>query len=222
MENKKNNTIIILLITLIVILLAVIAIFILNSKGIISITNNNNTEVNDNNATENGKSINTAMAVEIATAAAHKVGLVSNSPGYCGDNMAYDEKDVILNDAGISSHTASKDYKSLNELKEDLKKYMSDEIINKYIKDDYYIEKDSKLYCNTPHKGGIFYDKDNSSYNITSADENKIVAYGIMARYSEGDIYRNDVNIQLEKNGSNYIITKYEVKSDYIFDTNRY
>jgi len=237
MENKKNNTIIIILLTvLIMIALFGITLVVLNSKGIISLTSNNTSstdvdEINgnsDNHVEEEkdeavvNKSINFEMAVEIATAAANKVGLISNGYPYCGDNMTYDEKDVILDEHGLSSHTASKDYKSLNEMKADLKKYMSDDIINKYIKDNYYIEKDSKLYCETPHKGGIFYDTVNSSYNITSFDENEIVAYGIMARHSEGDTYRNDVNIQLKNNGSNYIITKYEVKSDYIFDTNRY
>ena len=236
MEKKKNKKIIIILFTmLIMIILFGITLFILNSKGIISLTSNNtdgtivNENSNNNNREEEAKdepiinkSINAEMAVEIATTAANKVGLISNGYCYCGDNMLYDEKDVILDEHGLSSHTASKDYKSLSEMKVDLKKYMSDEIINKYIKDNYYIEKDSKLYCETPHKGGIFYDTANSSYNITSFDENEIIAYGIMARHSEGDIYRNDVNIQLKNNGNNYIITKYEVKSDYIFDTNRY
>ena len=152
-------------------------------------------------------------ATSILKKAADRIGNVSNGYPYCGDNMKYDEVDVILDEHKLSTHSASKDYSSLNNMKDDLKKYMSEELINKYIHDSYYVEKDNKLYCTSPHKGTILYDSNKSSYVIDSFTNEEIIASGTLSTYGEGDdYYTNKVNIEMKKNNDNWQITKYEIQ----------
>ena len=158
------------------------------------------------------KNMTNEEALNIVTTASNKIGYVSNGYPYCGENMIYDEEDVILDENNISTHTASKDYKSLSEMKEDLKKYMSNDMINKYIDDKNYIEKDSKLYCLSPHRGAILYDKEKSSYQVENISKDKITASGTLATHSEGEEYKSNVQIEISKTNDNWLITKYEVK----------
>ena len=213
-EKKSNGTLVGLLLGIILTLLVFICLF---ATGTISfntnkITDNNQTNTENNNE-ETEKAITDAEAAYVLKQAADKVGNISNGYPYCGDNMTYDDVDAIFDEHNISTHTASKDYKSLNEMKEDLRKYMSDELISKYINDSNYIEKDQKLYCKVYHRGTILYDKNSSTYTTETNNNDKIIAKGIIVTYSEhADEYRKNVNIEMTRNNNNWQITKYEVQ----------
>ena len=215
MENKNNKGVIILLSIIIVILAVLCILFATDTITLNTKTSENTTKETSNsqsNTTENNNSITKEEATNILKTAADRLGKISNGYPYCGENMTYDEVDVILNEYNLSTHTASKDYTSLENMKDDLRKYMSDELINKYIKDSYYIEKEQKLYCTTPHKGTDIYDKNNSNYTVETFTNEEIIAKGIIATYSEhADEYKKNVNIEMKKISNNWQITKYEV-----------
>lgn len=216
MEKEKNNRgVIILLIVIIVILAVLCVLFATDTITLNTKTSENTTKETNNsqsNTSENNNSITKEEATSILKTASDILGNISNGYPYCGENMVYDEKNVILNEHNMSTHTASKDYTSLENMKADLRKYMSDELISKYIKDSYYIEKDQKLYCTTPHKGTNLYDKNNSNYTVETFNNEEIIAKGIVATYSEhADEYRKNVNIEMKKINNNWQITKYEV-----------
>ena len=194
MENKKGNRIIIILLSVVIILGVFIVLILTDTISL------------------NGNKMSKEDALKVVVTSSDKVGRVSNGYPYCGDNMIYDEKDVIIDKNNISSHTASKDYKSLSEMKDDLKKFMSDELISKYIDDNNYIEKDSKLYCLSPHKGTILYDSENSNYSVKKITSDVIDAYGNLRTHSEGDEYNTSVSIKLKKVNNNWIITEYNIQ----------
>lgn len=215
MEKKNNSGMLVgILIGIILMLLVFIGLFVTGTISFKTTTTNDNVQTSENNQTDNNEDIKEMTkedATNILKEAADKIGNVSNGYPYCGDNMVYDEVDVILDEHNISTHTASKDYISLNNMKDDLKKYMSEELINKYINDSYYIEKDNKLYCTTPHKGIDLYDKNDSSYTVETFTNNEIIAKGIVVTHGPGTENKANVNI-LINNNDNWQITKYDIQ----------
>lgn len=216
MEKKNNNGMLVgILIGIIIMLLVFICLFV---TGTISfktstITNTEETSESQINNIETEKTITKDEAVNILKKAADRIGNVSNGYPYCGENMNYDDTDAIFDEHNISTHNASKDYTSLDNMKEDLKKYMSEELINKYIDNSNYIEKNQKLYCKTYHKGTILYDSNKSSYTVETFTNDEIIANGTLSTFSEGDnYYNNKVNIEMKKNNDNWQITKYEIE----------
>lgn len=216
MEKKNNSGVLVgLLIGIIIMLVIGIALFATGTIGFKTNTTGDNGQISENDQTDDNKEtkeMTKEEATNILKTAANKIGKVSNGYPYCGDNMVYDEGDVILGEQNISTHTASKDYKSLNELKGDLKNYMSDELINKYIVDSEYLDKDQKLYCKTYHRGAVLYDNGKSSYTIEAFTSNEIIAKGVVVTFGEGYEYKNNVNIEMKKTGNNWQITKYEIQ----------
>ena len=217
MEKRNNNGILVgILIGIIIMLLVIIGLFATGAINFKTTTTNDSEKTSENNQTDNNeetKEMTKEEATSILKEAADRIGNVSNGYPYCGENMKYDEADVILDEHNISTHSASKDYTSLDNMKDDLKKYMSDELIKKYIDDTNYIGKDQKLYCRVYHKGSILYDKNNSSYNVETFTNDEIIASGIIATYGEGDEYKNNVKIEMKKNNDNWQITKYEIQN---------
>lgn len=215
-----GNALIIVLLLVIIFILLVLCILFATDKITFNFSDSNNTaeELEDDNDNqvdepEEDETITEKEAISILNDAANKIGTISNGYLYCGENMVYDDVDAIFDENNISTHTASKDFTSLNELKEDLRNYVSDEIISKYIDDTLYVEKNQKLYCRTYHRGAIIYDKANSSYNIDSITNDKIIASGVLSTISEGgDSSKNNVSIEMTKVNDNWITTKYDVQ----------
>ena len=216
MEKEKNNRGVIILLTVIIVILSVLCVlFATDTITLNTKTSENTTKETSNsqsNTTENNNSITKEEATNILKTAADRLGRISNGYPYCGENMAYDEKDVILNEHNMSTHTASKDYTTLNDMKKDLEKYMSTELVSKYIIDTLYIEKNNKLYCTTYHRGTIIYDKENSSYSIERLTNDELTATGIISTMDDtGEYYKKNANIEMKKINNNWQITKYEV-----------
>ena len=207
MKKNGNNTIILLLVIIIIILTVLCVLFATNTISFYNKTTGENT----NNTQE--QIITEEEALSFLTGAAHKIGRISHGYPYCGENMAYDDKDAIYDENKISTHNASVDYTSLSDMKNDLKKYMSDELISKYINDSLYIEKNQKLYCTVYHKGTIIYDKDNSIYQVKDITDDTITATGTISTLSDGgDKDTTNVDIEMKKENDNWVITKYVVK----------
>ena len=97
-------------------------------------------------------------------------------------------------------------------MKDILKKYMSEELISKYLNNYYYIEKDNKLYCTTPHKEIDLYNINNSSYNVETFTNDEIIAKGIVTTRGPGTENKANVNIVINKNNDNWQITKYDIQ----------
>ena len=205
-KGNQNNTIILLLVIVIIILTVLCVLFATNTISL------NNNKVRNTNTTQE-QVITKDEALSFLTTVANKVGRISNGYPYCGENMIYDDKDAIYDEYQMSTHNASVDYTSLNDMKNDLKKYMSDEIINKYIDDSLYVEKNNKLYCTVYHKGTIIYDKEHSSYEVKNVTSDTVVATGTISLMSDtGDYSTKNVDIEMKKDNDNWMITKYEVK----------
>ena len=207
-KENQNNTVILLLVIIIVILSVLCVLFATNTISL----NSNNSKAGSTNTTQE-QIITRDEALSFLTTAANKVGRISNGYPYCGENMAYDDKDAIYDEYHMSTHNASVDYTSLNDMKSDLKKYMSDEIISKYIDDSLYVEKNNKLYCTVYHKGTIIYDKEHSSYEVKNVTSDTVVATGTISLMNDaGEYSTKNVDIEMKKDNDNWMITKYEVK----------
>lgn len=128
---------------------------------------------------------------------------------YCGE-------DEIISDVNDEMHMyhLSKEYSTYNELINDLKKYMSIDVISKgtFASTDKsnYVEKNGKLYCKEQYKG-YPYGRGNVDIELTSQSGYKISCIATMelTDMSNNKTY-NKVNLTLEKDNDNWIITSYE------------
>ena len=229
-QEKGKNTIIIVLLVIVVALVAFIVLLLTNT---INIRLNNNT----NNGVEASGKDNTVddndvidydaeaiarekMPVAISLANQEKIDSV-----YCG---AFVDDDMITIDTNIDYvkiiMDASSKFKTLEELKNHLKNNLSEEIINNYFKtkENSYLEKDGKLYCQRAHKGieWIFTsneDKINElnpiTYTISNKQTNsfdiKIEAkYGFMGSTERDQLVT--INGTIVKENGNWLVSKYE------------
>jgi len=229
-QEKGKNTIIIVLLVIVVALVAFIVLLLTNT---INIRLNNNTNngveasgkdntVDDNDAIDyDAEAIaREKMPVAISLANQEKIDSV-----YCG---AFVDDDMITIDTNIDYvkiiMDASSKFKTLEELKNHLKNNLSEEIINNYFKtkENSYLEKDGKLYCQRAHKGieWIFTsneDKINElnpiTYTISNKQTNsfdiKIEAkYGFMGSTERDQLVT--INGTIVKENGNWLVSKYE------------
>lgn len=229
-QEKGKNTIIIVLLVIVVALVAFIVLLLTNT---INIRLNNNTNngveasgkdntVDDNDAIDyDAEAIaREKMPVAISLANQEKTDSV-----YCG---AFVDDDMITIDTNIDYvkiiMDASSKFKTLEELKNHLKNNLSEEIINNYFKtkENSYLEKDGKLYCQRAHKGieWIFTsneDKINElnpiTYTISNKQTNsfdiKIEAkYGFMGSTERDQLVT--INGTIVKENGNWLVSKYE------------
>ena len=234
---KENNKgVIVLLIVIIVMLVALCVLF---ATGTISLnvnsTNNNESSNNQqninydktiDNATTNKTDYDAdAIAKEkmpIAVVIANQTKIGST---YCGN---FDYSDQITVDTDVEYvkviMDASSKFKTLNELKEYLAKNLSSDLINKYFKtkENSYLEKDGKLYCQSSHKGIEWISVANETdvngknpitYTILNKTENsfdvKIDAkYGLMGEEERNQLVT--INATIVKENGNWLVSKYE------------
>ena len=102
---------------------------------------------------------------------------------YCGNK---DFEDIITIEES-KQYTASKDYTNKAELSNYLKTILSENFINKILTEENYIEQDNKLYCYTPGKGSLNYDKNNSTIQLTNTSEEELTVNVKVVATSEGD-----------------------------------
>ena len=115
----------------------------------------------------------------------------------------------------LYTYYVSTEFTTYDEMLNGLKKYMTVEVIEgkpgfSATNKDFYIEKEEKLYCKKSYKG-YPYNHSNINIEVTSKNENKITCVATMELIDLSNNKTNDkVNITLEKNNNNWIITSYE------------
>ena len=95
---------------------------------------------------------------------------------YCGE-MNHEDNFTIESEDSFSIYSRSKTYKSIQDLNNYWKNYFS----SNYLKgiETEFIEKDNKLYCNTPAKdGGDIYDKDKTKFKVLSENNKEMIVIG--------------------------------------------
>lgn len=126
---------------------------------------------------------------------------------YCGNK---DFDDTITKDDS-KQYTASKDYKTKEELSNYLSTIISANFLTKIVTDENYIEQDNKLYCYTPGRGSLEYDE--SNIELESTTEEEIIANVKVTANSEGD-NKTELNnkITIKKENGKWLIDSYEEK----------
>lgn len=131
---------------------------------------------------------------------------------YCGESKLSERK----NEETGASYNISSQFNTYNDMYNHLKQYMSEDVINSKAAfntaKENYIEEDGKLYCATFNKGGIYtYGK--SYIQIDLMNENKIVVSALKELIDpSNNIEYKKINLTLEKENGNFIITSYEVQ----------
>lgn len=223
MENRNLGFVITLMGMLIVILIVLCVLF---ATGKISlktcVTKDNQTTKSSNNETISNETYVTNELKEHINEAIKRMWKISYGNTYCGEHMNYSDNDAIFDEYGISTHNVSNDYNSISDMKEDLSKYISDNIIddklNRYEEDlknkglTTYIEKANKLYCYTPHKGASVYNKLNENISIDIISNDEINVGGIIIYGEPGSDYMDDrFTATFNKDDrNNWVITNFE------------
>lgn len=197
------------------VLVVVLSILVLALSGYIvydKVLNKNELPLENNIGTENNNEENVSSDIteqEIKNIFDFVYDYYELPEVYCGENE-------IITDINDEMHMyhLSTEYSTYNEMLNDLKKYMSMEVISKgnfaSTNKDFYVEKDGKLYCVEQYKG-YPYGRGEIDIEITSKNENTIAGLATMelTDMSNNKTY-DKVNITLEKNNDNWIVTSYE------------
>ena len=132
---------------------------------------------------------------------------------YCGEH----EISERASDSG-NFYNVSKEFSTYDEMKNHLKQYMSEDLINKVskynISKENYIEENGKLYCETFGKGSG-YDFGDSIIEIKSIDGDKITAVAmkeLIVAAANPTIEYQKINLTLEKENNSYVVTLYEIQ----------
>lgn len=234
MENKKkhNSGILVgILIGIIITLLVGICLFATGTISFNSTTSNDDGQNSENKQTDNSNIISSddydadTIAKEKMPAAISLANQDHNAMTYCG---GFEQDDTIIVDtddeyAKITMDASSK-FKTLDELRNHLKKNISEELINKYFKtkENSYLEKNGKLYCQSAHKGFEWIlvrnedriNEDNPiEYTILNKRQDSFdvkieVKYGFMGSDERDQLIT--INATITKTNSNWLVTKYE------------
>lgn len=227
MEKEKNNKVLIVVLLVIIILLgALCALF---ATGTISL--NFKTE---NNGAANNIEETTALTKTEAISIVKKLynndvrDIYNQAIAYCGERES--GEGAYLSMDGFN-YTKSKSFKTLGELENHLKKYMTESLLlssnynksvvldGKTIKN--YVEKDGVLYCNGWNKGSnmelAYYIENESTFEINNIGETSFEA-NINAVYYDVDYETNKdvstktekkINVSVVKQNGNWLLDKY-------------
>lgn len=224
-KKKKSNVgtiimiIVIVLLSLFVYLLATKRID-FNNKNDDLVEDNTNIDNNKNNNDKDDKTISKEEAITISkekmpvmiSLANQKRGLY----GYCGE---FDEDADYLT-VGDNTYDLSSKFKSIDEIKNYLSDYISDDLINEYFDKDRYQEKDNKLYCMVAHKGvDLAYLRNenminsrNIQYSVLNLGSDSFDVEVVISYYSVGDNTPSNlltISSKIEKIDGKYVVTKY-------------
>lgn len=224
-KKRKSNVgaiimiIVIVLLSLFVYLLATKRID-FNNKNDDLVEDNTNIDNNKNNNDKDDKTISKEEAITISkekmpvmiSLANQKRGLY----GYCGE---FDEDADYLT-VGDNTYDLSSKFKSIDEIKNYLSDYISDDLINEYFDKDRYQEKDNKLYCMVAHKGvDLAYLRNenminsrNIQYSVLNLGSDSFDVEVVISYYSVGDNTPSNlltISSKIEKIDGKYVVTKY-------------
>lgn len=223
MDNQKKQKKIIILFIIIIAILSVLCF--LFATGTISFKSNdgdinkqnqniidnnaNDNTVDDNNDKNNNLQTSNITIEKIKDVFEFVYNYQEKPIVYCGENKSITD----INDE-IQGYNMSTEFSTYEEMIDNLKKYMSNEVISSKLfsptNKNYYKEINGKLYCQETYKGYPYGNKD-IKIEITSQTEDKITGIATMELIdlSENKIY-DKVDIVLQKNEDNWIITSYK------------
>lgn len=228
MESQNNNKGIIVLLVVIIVILAVLCVlFATRTISLKSNTTENNqqTNTNDSQQTNDNDYEAEAIAKEKMPVAISLANQEHKAITYCG---GFKDNDMIVVDTDVDyvkiTMDASSKFNNLNDLKKHLKENISEELINKYFKtkENSYLEKDGKLYCQSSHKDIEWISVGNEDrinidnpieYTISDKKDNsfnvKVEAkYGLLGSYERNQTVT--INSTITKINDNWLVTKYE------------
>lgn len=225
-KKKKSNVGTIIMIIVIVLLSVFVYLLVtkkidFSNKNDDLIEDNTNIDNNENNDDDkNNKTISKEEAITISkekmpvmiSLANQKRGLY----GYCGE---FDEDADYLT-VGNNTYDLSSKFKSIDEIKNYLSDYISDDLINEYFDKDRYQEKGNKLYCMVAHKGvDLAYLRNenminsrNIQYSVLNLGSDSFDVEVVISYYSVGDSTPSNlltISSKIKKIDDKYIVTKY-------------
>lgn len=234
MEKKNNSGMLVgILIGIIIMLLVVGGLFVTGTIGFKTNANTDNGQTSENNQPDNSD-ITSSEEYDAESIAKEKMPVAISlanqdkiASTYCG---SFKDDDVITVDTDVEYvkviMDASSMFNTLEELKEHLRKNVSEELITKYFKtsDNRYLEKDGKLYCQLAHKGiewiithkeDKINDVNDMKYTISNKQSDSFnvnieAKYGLMGSEERDQLIT--INATIAKTNSNWLVTKYEQK----------
>ena len=124
----------------------------------------------------------------------------------CGE---MDYEDTI--DESDKHYSASKTYTKITEIDTYLATFLSSDFIKDNIDKTKYLEKDSKLYCNTPQRGTLIYNEEGSTYTVSELTSEKITATGTISYTVEGGATESyPLEVSLIKENGSWLLNKYQ------------
>ena len=109
------------------------------------------------------------------------------------------------------SYSASKTYKTIEEIDTYLASFLSSDFITANIDKTKYLEKEEKLYCNIPQRGTLIYDEEGSTYTITDLTTESIAATGTISYTKEGgETETYPVELSLIKENDSWLLNSYK------------
>ena len=246
---NKGNILIVLLMGIIIVILAVLCVLFatdtikFNSK-VINNSDQNTSISKDNKASDDSISNQTIpndmkkIAENLGDKLYKNLYSFNSAWVFCGENMKWNnEEDFIpYEETGMQSihkYDVSQDFKTIEELNNYFKSFMSENLINKYYKTnsgtyaykngkyiyEIYLEKDGKLYCKNSNKdhGFIMYEKNDSNYRIVNYNKNKIDVVANVGYFEKGSDIVNESEVlsySVIKENNNWIINSFIVIPD--------
>ncbi len=243
MEKKNNETLVGIIIGMIITLTVAGCLY---SANILNIKTSTIEDNQKTNTTEENKTVDNANE-EINKATDASIETIAKTIGekmyknlysfqtswiFCGENMKWNNKEDYIQNPKFEYeyhlYDVSQDFKSIKELNDYLKTYLTDDMIKKYYQKDsgiyeykdgkyvneIYLEKDGKLYCKNPNKdhGYVDYDKDNSTYNVITSTDNSAVVSATIGFKEKGDettINADKLQYEIIKENNKWLIKSF-------------
>lgn len=181
-------------------------------------TNNENEEdiIENKNDDYNNEITDLSLINELTNVFKFVYDYFDSGNAYCG-GFKYTER--IYSGDNPNGYYESITYRTYNEMIEDLKNYMSENVIYKRYntEEEYkanYIEQDNKLYCGDFGKGGNIYQPENIVIKNSKQQENKIITTIELelSTMNDGPNIFDNYEVSFEKYNNKWIIISYENK----------
>ncbi len=226
MKEKNYKNIVILLIGLIIIVFVILCVLFatgtiqfksdkVNSNPVTSNNNDSNKDDNSQDNTEIKILSNDGALTILKEKFNYFYKYLSSVQNPCGDDF---ELDNAVEQKNGMPYYRSNDFKSFEELEQELLKNMTSDIMKlrkNFVKENY-LEKDGKLYCWMIGGGNLTsYDADKTEYTITNISENSIEAGVVAYQAPDPDniISSEKIKVKLIKDQDIWKMAEYQVQN---------
>lgn len=212
MKNNKTKKLWLLISIIFIVIIVLVVLFATGIINLNSKTNDSEVQLRDKNEDNTNNILKDEEVLEIVKEKFLFVEKYFNdSQVYCGENS---EIEYEMQKDGMPYYKSGQ-FKTFDELNTYLSKYMTNEVRNQKFNynTDYYIEQNGSLYCWMLGAGELeVIEEEKTEYNIKNVSKTQIDVV-VKAYYDspEGEI-SSDINITLNNDDDNWIISKYEAK----------